>query len=880
MQTSEILTKMRVQMGADMLETDSILRQVDDFFRNNQGAEAEKLLLDSLKLAQDSGDDSGVLILLNELLGYYRETSRVEESYRLAELALEQMENMKIRDTVPYGTTLLNIANAYRAGGRIDEALKLYKETGRIYQEKLMENDMLMAGFYNNISLAYQEQENFVQAKECLLRALYIAEQNAGAEFETAVTYTNLAATCLKLDEDEEAAGNFTKAVAVFECLGVEDAHYGAALSALGTYFYKRKKYSEAAEYFRKAMEGMRRNFGENEYFERLKENLRICEQAKMVQESQSKKYAAVSEEANAGKGAETCEIADNGKNTIFNTGKAQNEDKEADEGVKVSKIIANSSYGTMQEHGQAEYQNGMELCRAYYEEWGKPMIHEKFPEYENRIAVGLVGEGSDCFGWDDEYSRDHDWGPGFCMWVSEDTYSDIGEALQTAYELLPREFGGVTRKETFRGTGRRGVSTISAFYLRLLGWDCRQSVNWLQMTDASLAAAVNGEVFRDEEGLFTQLRNRLMEGYPEQIRFHKLAQSAALFSQSGQYNYTRMLKRGDKVAAGIMLGDCMREAMKLCYYLDGKYPPHDKWLRRGLAEQPKWREICDILDLLAENDAAHKITAVSETSKSANRKRNPADTLKQSVEELIEKLAGLLAYKLYEEGWTSDTDPYLDFHTEELLAKASYCDRKDTELAEEIVRMEFGAFDLVENMGGRAFCQDDWETFSIMRKSQYQTWNRTMLCQYLYDFSRELSLGHNLIEEKYGRMMESTDPEGYEKIKEHFPFLNNEKKAIIETIVGLQTGWMEEFASRYPGLAGNARSIHTYEDSLYNTSYETYLRGEISTYSDKMLELYGRYVVEYAKAGQNLAFAIMENNVKLYGYNSLKEAEKALDRV
>lgn len=152
------------------------------------------------------------------------------------------------------------------------------------------------------------------------------------------------------------------------------------------------------------------------------------------------------------------------------------------------------------------------------------------------------------------------------------------------------------------------------------------------------------------------------------------------------------------------------------------------------------------------------------------------------------------------------------------------------------------------------------------------------MLIQYLYDFHREYDRGHNLIEEKYGRMMESTAPEKYEEIKSYFPELSQDKKDIIEQIVLFQVGWMERFSEEYPELAGNARRIHTYEDSSEDTSYETYLRGELGTYSDKMLELYGRYVVDYARAGRNLTRDIMELSVKMYGYADVEDAERKLE--
>ena len=72
------------------------------------------------------------------------------------------------------------------------------------------------------------------------------------------------------------------------------------------------------------------------------------------------------------------------------------------------------------------QFKNGLELCEAFYEEYGRPMILQKFPEYEKMIAAGLVGEGSECFGFDDQTSRDHDFGPGFCLWLTD---PEIGRA-------------------------------------------------------------------------------------------------------------------------------------------------------------------------------------------------------------------------------------------------------------------------------------------------------------------------------------------------------------------------------------------------------------------------------------------------------------------
>jgi hypothetical protein len=367
-----------------------------------------------------------------------------------------------------------------------------------------------------------------------------------------------------------------------------------------------------------------------------------------------------------------------------------------------------------------------------------------------------------------------------------------------------------------------------------------------------------------------------------------KIAESAARFSQAGQYNYGRMLRRKDRVTAQTMLTDCIKEAMRLMYYREGSYPPHDKWLYHGLMTLQEGSSLSKMIDELfnyaneetekaevertaAEKAEGGKVEAVATGRQEGKRVKG----LGEKTEDRLEDIARFLALMLYQTGWISDTESYLESHTDELLLKAYIAPLSIRALAEQITETEFAAFDRVRNAGGRASCQNDWPTFSIMRLSQYLTWKQPMLLQYLYDFKRELAQGHNLIEEKYGRMMASTAPEEYARIADRFPFVDERKQEVIEAIVKIQTGWMEDFAKRYPLLAANARSIHTAEDSIDDTSYETYLRGEITTYSDKMLEIYGLFVVEYARRGKNLTDAIMLNSVKMYGYEGLEEAEK-----
>ena len=198
-------------------------------------------------------------------------------------------------------------------------------------------------------------------------------------------------------------------------------------------------------------------------------------------------------------------------------------------------------------------------------------------------------------------------------------------------------------------------------------------------------------------------------------------------------------------------------------------------------------------------------------------------------------------------------------------MEKAEY-NRDD--IIDEIVKLEFEAFDKVENEGGRAECQNDWPFFYVMRKSQYLTWTDEMLLCIRNLWLENKAKGWNMITEKYGRMMENTSLEEYKKLEKYFPPKSDATRAIVNQIVQIQVEWMKDFASKYPKLASQARD---------NTSYETYLRGELLTYSEQLIKMYARFVVDLYREGKNLAQMTIENTAHMQGFSSLDEAESSI---
>lgn len=230
----------------------------------------------------------------------------------------------------------------------------------------------------------------------------------------------------------------------------------------------------------------------------------------------------------------------------------------------------------------------GLELSRRYYEEYGRAMIAELFPEYEGRIAVGLAGSGSDCLGFDDDVSADHDSGAGFCLWLTDSDYERIGFCLSREYAKLPDEFMGFPKgKVNSYGSSHFGVKSISGFYAPFTGRAGAPGTNieWLYTPEFSLAAAVSGEVFRDDLGEFTAVRDAIKDGMPEDVRLKKTAARVIAAAQSGQYNYPRCIAHGEAGAAALAAAEFVRNVASLVYLINRRYAPFYKWLLCGMRE-------------------------------------------------------------------------------------------------------------------------------------------------------------------------------------------------------------------------------------------------------------------------------------------------------
>ncbi len=289
---------------------------------------------------------------------------------------------------------------------------------------------------------------------------------------------------------------------------------------------------------------------------------------------------------------------------------------------------------------------NGLERAAEAYEVFGKPLIDNEFAAWRDRIAVGLVGEGSDCRGYDDKTSLDHDNQVGLCLWITSETDAAIGDDLRKAYgRMLRRMNRGAVENP------RRGVQVIPDFYRRFTGLPGAPETwrDWMRIPSSFLSDATNGIVFCDSEGVFSAIRKELTFGCPEDVRLKKLAGGLALAAQAGQYNYQRCIKHNEPGAAAMALAAFVEHASQVIFLLNYAYAPYYKWVFRAMRDLPLLGEEADFFTGLLTNPAGV-----------------------QEKERAIEDFAGRITSALSAQGLTDTDDVFLEMQAKAVTKRIS----------------------------------------------------------------------------------------------------------------------------------------------------------------------------------------------------------------
>lgn len=179
--------------GERAVPMDTVMSKLDEYLGRDDYVRAEAHLRFWIGESEIRRDGMGRLVLLNELMGLLRKTSKCEAAIETSQRALALCDELGLAGRAIHGTTLVNAATVYKAFDRAAEALPLYREALTVYEATLPENDARRGGLHNNMALALVDLAQYDEAEAMYRRALDVMSSNRFGELEMAVTYLNMA---------------------------------------------------------------------------------------------------------------------------------------------------------------------------------------------------------------------------------------------------------------------------------------------------------------------------------------------------------------------------------------------------------------------------------------------------------------------------------------------------------------------------------------------------------------------------------------------------------------------------------------------------------------------------------------------------------------
>lgn len=495
----------------------------------------EEALAISRELYGEYHDET--LRLYIELGGLLRNLGRYEKALSMLQKALMCARKLKGVNHPDYAAALVNIANLFRMMNLLEESERYFLEAKRIFEITIGTKVFTYIGLCNNLGLLYQQMKRYDDAIRLHKYCLQLLSEDPNREVVYGVTLNNLVESYKLTGQKEQAILYLNQAIEIFKKYPGQVTLYAAGMNNLGAIYYEDHNYEKALECFKIALDISREKLG-----------------------TESESY----------------------QNSLTNYKMTLS---------KLSLVNKDVAYGPADHvYNITEQSKGLDLAEAYFFDVCYPRLQKELSAYLPRMAAGLVGEGSECYGFDDMVSRDHDFGPSFQIYIPAEDIPVYGKKLRALVNNLPSEYAGFGARNTSTyGGGRIGLFSIEDFYDKFLSIHEVPTSNsiWMQLSDIPLSTATNGRVFMDNLGTFTSIREGLLKHYPKDVQLKKLSIECMQVAQSGQYNLARSLKRGQYVAAHHALDEFIEHYSSIIYLLNKTYKPYYKWEHEGLKKLP-----------------------------------------------------------------------------------------------------------------------------------------------------------------------------------------------------------------------------------------------------------------------------------------------------
>lgn len=242
----------------------------------------------------------------------------------------------------------------------------------------------------------------------------------------------------------------------------------------------------------------------------------------------------------------------------------------------------------------------GIELSRRFYVDVVQPWLSRVAPGL--RYSAAITGTGSELLGFDDETSKDHDWGPHVRLYLSEADFHRQARDLLAAFSReVPQTFEGEIVAWSGRSrppaNGPDAVEdTAHGLEIHTLEGDLEASFglrslnklslfDWLSFPEQRLLAFTSGEVFHDD-GDRLETARRALGYFPVDVWHYRIAsvwqriaEEQSFVGRSGQV--------GDDIGSRVIAARLCRDVMALAFLLERRYAPYAKWFGRAFSGLP-----------------------------------------------------------------------------------------------------------------------------------------------------------------------------------------------------------------------------------------------------------------------------------------------------